>query len=205
MDFIIANQGVLYDWVLLPVLIFISRIMDVSIGTVRIIMVSRGQRTLAPVLGFFEVLIWVVVIGQVMQNLDNIICYVAYAAGFAAGTVAGMWWEERLAVGFLVVRIITMFDDSHIKERFAASGIGVTTIDAEGISGKVKIVFSVIKRKNLENVVRIINECYPGAFFSIEDARSVTEGIFPRTNTGRCLKEYWPTDLLRRIYRRPGK
>lgn len=81
MEFIITNQGILYSWVLLPVLIFMSRIMDVSIGTVRIIMVSRGQRILAPVLGFFEVFIWVVVIGQVMQNLDNIICYFAYATG----------------------------------------------------------------------------------------------------------------------------
>lgn len=205
MDIFIANHQTLFQWVLLPALIFFSRIADVSIGTVRIIMVSRGQRLAAPILGFFEVLIWLVVIAQVMQNLDNWICYVAYAGGFAAGTLAGMWWEERLAVGFLVVRIITNQDDSHIKERFAGAGIGVTSIDAEGISGRVKVVFSVIKRNNLGKVIQIINDCYPKAFFSVEDARSVAEGIFPRGRTGLNLRESWPLSALRRVYGRSGK
>ncbi|GAE87820.1 hypothetical protein JCM21531_1220 [Acetivibrio straminisolvens JCM 21531] len=80
-------------------LIFFSRIIDVTIGTIRIIFVSRGKKYLAPVLGFFEVLVWIVAISQVMQNLNNFACYFAYAAGFATGTFVGIIIEEKLAIG----------------------------------------------------------------------------------------------------------
>lgn len=201
MDWIFIHQDVLYQWVVLPSLIFASRILDVSIGTVRIIFLARGQRVLTPILGFFEILIWIVVISQVMQNLNNFIGYFAYAGGFAAGTIVGMWLEEKLAVGFLVVRIIIMHDEHHIKEHFVKAGIGVTLIDAEGINGKVKIVYSVIKRRNLDKVVGIIDKWYPGAFYSIEDARRVAEGIFPRGFLRNQLRDWVPIHRYKRIYK----
>ncbi len=172
----------LFNWLILPLLIFFSRIIDVTIGTIRIIFVSRGKKYLAPVLGFFEVLVWIVAISQVMQNLNNFACYFAYAAGFATGTFVGIIIEEKLAIGTLVVRVIVDKNEFELKEQLAKSGFGVTVVDAEGKNGDVKIIYTIIKRKELQEVVRIIEGCNSKAFYSIEDARKVNKGIF-RTGT----------------------
>jgi uncharacterized protein YebE (UPF0316 family) len=167
-----------FGWVILPILIFISRIIDVSLGTIRIIFVSRGKKNLAPILGFFEVIVWVMAISQIMQNLNNFICYFAYAAGFATGNYVGIIIEEKLAIGMLVVRVIMTKDEHQLKERLADAGFGVTAVDAEGKNGKVKIIYSIIKRKDLQEAVRIIETCNSKAFYSVEDARNVNQGIF---------------------------
>lgn len=168
----------LFSWVILPILIFISRIFDVTLGTIRIIFVSRGKRYLAPLLGFFEVMIWIMAISQIMQNLNNFACYVAYAGGFAAGTFVGIIIEEKLAIGMLIVRVILVKDECRLKERLSNAGFGVTVVDARGISGEVKIIYTIIKRKDLREVMEIINKCNSKAFYSIEDARKVSQGIF---------------------------
>lgn len=177
----IVNSG-LFNWLILPLLIFFSRIIDVTIGTIRIIFVSRGKKYLAPVLGFFEVLVWIMAISQIMQNLNNFVCYFAYAAGFATGTFVGIIIEEKLAIGTLVIRVIVDKNECELKERLSKSGFGVTVVDAKGKNGDVKIIYTIIKRKELQEVVRIIEECNSKAFYSIEDARKVNQGIF-RTGT----------------------
>lgn len=168
----------IFSWVVLPILIFLSRIIDVSIGTIRIIFVSRGKRNLAPLLGFFEVLVWIMAISQIMKHLDNIACYFAYAAGFATGTYVGMIIEEKLAIGMLVVRVILVKDECSLRERLRNAGFGVTVVDARGANGDVKIVYSIIKRKELEEVLGIITMCNSKAFYSVEDARTVNQGVF---------------------------
>lgn len=168
-----------FSWVILPILIFLSRIIDVSIGTLRIIYVSRGKKFLAPLLGFFEVSIWLLAISQIMQNLDNVVCFIAYAGGFAMGNFVGIQIEEKLAMGTLILRIFLTNDDSNLKEQLYDAGFGVTTIDAHGKNGDVEILFSVIKRKSLAKAVDIIEHCHSNAFYSIEDAKAVSAGIFP--------------------------
>ena len=100
----------LFSWVVLPLIIVFARVIDVTLGTLRIIFVSRGDRTIAPILGFFETLIWVVVISQIMQNLNNPMTYIAYALGFALGNYIGISVEDKLAIGHLVVRIFVTKD-----------------------------------------------------------------------------------------------
>lgn len=168
----------LFSWVILPILIFASRIIDVTLGTIRIIFVSRGKRYLAPLLGFFEVMVWIMAISQIMQNLNNFVCYFAYAAGFAAGTYVGIIIEEKLAIGMLIVRVIMVKDECQLKERLVGAGFGVTVVDAHGRNGEVKIIYTIIKRKDLKEVMQIINMCNSKAFYSIEDARKVNQGIF---------------------------
>lgn len=168
----------IFSWIVLPILIFLSRIIDVSIGTIRIIFVSRGKKNLAPFLGFFEVMVWIVAISQIMKHLDNIACYVAYAAGFAMGTFVGMILEEKLAIGMLVIRVILVKDECRLMERLHNAGFGVTVVDAKGANGDVKIVYTIIKRKELEEALEIITMCNSKAFYSIEDARTVNQGIF---------------------------
>jgi uncharacterized protein YebE (UPF0316 family) len=90
------SQSFLFIWVILPALIFLARIVDVSLQTIRIISISRGIRWLAPLVGFFEVLIWLLAIGQIMKTVSHPVAYIAYAAGFATGTAIGQSLERRL-------------------------------------------------------------------------------------------------------------
>ncbi|MGE5606610.1 MAG: DUF2179 domain-containing protein [Bacteroidota bacterium] len=178
----------LLTWVVLPGLIFLARICDVTIGTIRIIFVSKGRKLWASFFGFFEVLIWLVAIGQIMQNLNNVFCYIAYAAGFASGNYIGITIEEKLAMGVLIVRIFTTNEGTKLIDSLRASGFGVTSVDAQGGSGRVKIVYTVIKRKCLTEVVEIIKEFNPKAFYSVEELRSVNAGVFPVKNGAHRLK-----------------
>lgn len=169
----------LFRWVILPILIFLARILDVSIGTIRIVFVARGDRVLSPLLGFFEVLIWLLAIGQIMRNLSNLFCYVAYAGGFAAGTFIGLLIEQKLAIGVLLVRIITRREAGELVEGLRAAHYGVTVIPARGEDGEVDVIYTVIPRRNLADVLGIIQRFNPKAFYSIENVQSVGEGIFP--------------------------
>ncbi len=134
---------------------------------------------MAPFLGFFEILIWILAISRIMQNLDNPICYIAYAGGFATGNYVGMIIEEKLAIGILLIRIITQNDATHLINSLEQEGYGSTSIEAEGALKQVHIIFTVIKRVKLKDVVQLINEFNPNAFYSIEDLRFVNQGIFP--------------------------
>jgi len=168
-----------FTFVLLPVLIFLARVLDVSFGTIRIIFISRGQKLLAPLIGFFEILIWLIAIGKVMQNLSNVFCYIAYAGGFAAGNFTGMWIEEKLAMGTLIIRVITKKDASALIENLKVSGYGVTAVPAEGRSGRVHVVYTIINRSALKEVAAIIKKYNPQAFYSIEDVRFASKELSP--------------------------
>jgi uncharacterized protein YebE (UPF0316 family) len=176
----------IFAYGILPVLIFLSRIVDVSVGTMRIIFVSRQEKIIAPILGFFESLVWLVAISQIMLHLDNVLCYIAYAGGFAMGNYVGLRIEDRLALGTLIIRVFLVNGECDMKQQLAEAGFGVTSIDAHGKNGDVKILYSVIKRRDLKQVVSIIEGCQSRAFYSVEEARSVKEGIFPKSGrTGR--------------------
>lgn len=159
----------------LPFLIFVSRIIDVSMDTLRIVFISKGDKIIAPILGFFEILIWLMAITRIMQNLDNVACYIAYAGGFAAGNYIGLRIEEKLAIGVQMFRIITQKDASLLINYLSESGFGATSIEASGINGKVHVIYSVVKRNQNKRMISIINRFNPNAFYSIEDIRKVNE------------------------------
>jgi len=170
-----------FSWVVIPLLIVLARVVDVTLGTIRIIYISRGMKFLAPVFGFFEILVWLMAIGQIMQNLSNPVYYLAYAIGFAAGNMVGIFVEERLAVGKVILRIITQREATKLASHLRSAGYGVTTVDAEGAQGPVKLIFTVIDREKIKAVMDSVQTYNPRAFYSIEDVRSVREGIFPPT------------------------
>lgn len=169
----------LFALFILPLLIFIARVIDVTFGTIRIIFVSKGEKFLAPIFGFFEIMIWLFAIGQVMQNLTNFSYYIAYAAGFATGNFVGIFIEDKLAIGKLVVRIITRKDSSDLIAALKSRNYGITIIDAQGATGSVKIIFTIIKREDVDDVVGMIKNFNPKAFYSIEEVRAASEGVFP--------------------------
>lgn len=167
-----------FDLVLLPLFIFLARIVDVSLGTVRIILLSKGYKKVVPLIGFFEVLVWVIAISRIMQNLDNWICYIAYAGGFAAGNYVGMLLEEKLALGFEMVRVITKREANDLVQNLRAKGYGVTFVEATGVHGDVGVVYVIISRKKLKEVVSIIRKYNPNALYTIEDIRFVNKQIY---------------------------
>jgi uncharacterized protein YebE (UPF0316 family) len=168
-----------YAWVILPLVVFASRVVDVTLGTLRIIFTSRGQRNIAPVLGFVEVLIWIVVVSQVVGRIQNPVAYIGYAAGFASGTFVGMLIEERMAMGTLVLRVILSKGAAELTSALRAAGFGVTSVNGEGAQGPVNLLYTVLQRKNMPLVTKLIREVSPEAFYSVEEVRSTEKGIFP--------------------------
>lgn len=169
----------IFNWFILPFLIFIARITDVTLGTMRIISLSRGLRKLAPILGFFEITIWLLAIRQIFNHLDNPACYIAFAGGFAVGVYTGMLIEHKLAMGLRVLRIITRYDAANLINILREEGYGLTVIDGEGNQGQVKILFTLVKRRDLPNVLKHVRDNNPNAFYTVEDVRSAAQGIFP--------------------------
>lgn len=167
----------LFSLVVLPLLIFFARILDVTFGTLRIIFVARGLRFLSAFVGFFEVLIWILAIGQVMQNLTNWVNYIAYSLGFSAGNWVGVSLEKKIAIGNLIIRVITRREADELVNFLRRSGYGVTSVDARGESGTVKLIFTIVRRKRLPEVLEIIQRFNPNAFYTIEDVRFVNETI----------------------------
>jgi len=166
-------------------MIFFARICDVTIGTFRIILVSRGERLYASVAGFFEVLIWIVVVSQVMNNVGGLLNYVAYAAGFAMGNFIGITLERRLAMGMVVMRVITDKPADELIEHLKQEYHGVTNIAARGVSGEVRLVLAVIKRKDIPFFLEIVKNYNPKAFVSVEDVRLLSETHLPPRSSGR--------------------
>jgi len=170
-----------YTYLILPLLIFFGRIIDVSIGTIRMIFISKGFKKTAPFLSFFEIMVWLLVARQVLTDLSNVISYFAYAGGFATGTYVGMKIEEKLSVGKVIVRIITGKQSSNLINKLKQEQYGLTIVDGKGSEGKVKIIFSIVDRKKLWNIKKIIKEFDSHAFYTIEDVRYAREnGSTPR-------------------------
>jgi len=177
MDLLLSDSWFI-TWVLLPGLIFFARILDQSIGTLRLIFLSKGMKYIAPFLGFFEVIIWLVAVGQIMQHLDNWLCYVAYGAGFATGNYIGITLEEKLSIGTSIIRVILSNESPELIGALKSHNFGLTILDAEGAKGKVKILFSIIRRKEIPDFLITLHDHHPAAFYTIEDVRTAKEGVF---------------------------
>ncbi|PID77172.1 MAG: hypothetical protein CSB24_02850 [Deltaproteobacteria bacterium] len=164
---------------IVPLLICLARITDVSLGTLRIIFIARGLKILAPVVGFFEIIIWLLAISQVMQNLDNIFNILAYATGFSLGNFLGISLEEKLAMGKNIIRIISAQDTSMLVSHLRENNFSVTVAEGEGRHGHVSILFAVTRRAELPIVLEAVKRFHPNAFYTIEDLRMVSGGVFP--------------------------
>lgn len=175
-----AAEFDIYAWVIIPFLIFAARITDVSIGTIRLIFISRGLKYLAPIVGFFEVIIWLMAIGQIMQNLSNPVCFVAYAGGFAMGNFVGMCIAEKLSLGVVLVRVVLTKDADELISNLRAAEYGVTCVDGHGTEGQVRIVFTIVPRREVKTVVSLIAKFNPNAFYTIEEVGLIEKGILPK-------------------------
>ncbi|MFH1275593.1 MAG: DUF2179 domain-containing protein [Candidatus Woesearchaeota archaeon] len=163
-----------FSWfthVVIPLLIFLARIADVSIGTIRVIFITKGFKYLAPILAFFEVLIWLAAVQQVLGQLTNIFTYIGYAAGFSAGTFVGIILEEKLSVGKVLIRVITKKDAKVLLAKLTENKYTLTSIGADGPDGKVNLIISIVNRHDIQKIIKIVKEFDEKAFYSIEDVR----------------------------------
>jgi len=190
----------LFRYLMLPLFIFLARIMDVTLGTIRIIFVTKGIRKVAPIFGFFEVLIWLLAISRIMQDLDNWLCYIAYAAGFATGNFVGMYFEEKLAIGHELIRVITRKDASGLIAELRTRGYGVTSVKAQGTEGEVAIIFVIARRSRIPEVLDMINQFNPRALYTVESIKYVNREIFYRSEEDR--QRNW---LERKVRKDSGK
>ena len=167
------------DPLMMPLLVFLAELLVVTLGTVRIIFVARGLKKLAPILGFAEVTMWLFAIGQIMRNLDDPGCFLAFAGGFALGNYFGLVINERLAIGTSAIQIITHKDAAGLVRRLTRARFGVTSLQGHGATGPVQVVFTIVKRREVETVTRLVKDFDPEAFYAIDEVETVSQGIFP--------------------------
>jgi uncharacterized protein YebE (UPF0316 family) len=163
----------------LVVFIFVAEMCVVTLATLRTIFLAKGRRLLAPLLGFFEVAMWLFAIGEVMRNLGDVRCALAFAGGFTVGTFLGVVVEQKLALGSVVVRTITCKDASSLVAALRGAGYGVTCLQGDGATGPVQVVFTVVPRRMLGHVLGILKAFDPGVFYSVDALQSAAAGVTP--------------------------
>lgn len=158
--------------------IFFARITDVSIGTVRTIMLVKGHRRIAAVLGFFEVMIYLIVLGRVVGNIDQPVLIVAYCLGYATGNLAGSKLEEKISIGRVFAQVIVKEGRDALVQSLRDAGFGVTIFEGEGKEGKSYMLNIILDRKQVGKLHQIIDDCECGAFITTIDIRSSLGGYF---------------------------
>lgn len=186
----------------IPLLIFSARICDVSINTVRTMLVISGHRMLAVVLGFFEVVIWVLAAGFALEYLHNVWAVMSYAGGFSTGVAVGMWLEQRIALGYRMVQVVSPSTELTVSRALRERGYRVTRVEGNGRDGPVEIAYSVIRRRKLDEVRAILAEVAPKSFITVERVDIATGGAFPNGNggatTSRFTSRIWDRLLVRK-------
>lgn len=177
----------MYPWVL-PIVIFFGRICDVSLGTLRIIFVSKGEKNIAPLIGFVEVFIWVLIIAQVLSRANDLISYISYAGGYAAGTYIGLSIESKIGFGYISYRIFTVKNGQDLVKILSEAGYGATMMHGTGSKTEIDIVETTISRKAGKKVEQIVYDFDPDCFYLIEDVRSKQRGIFTPRQSMRQMK-----------------
>lgn len=162
--------------VLGAVFICLMRVCDVTIGTIRLILLTRGQKYYAALLGFFEVMIFVVAISQVIRNENNVWNILGYCTGFAIGNIVGVTLEEHIALGFSCLRIFTQEKGEEMAEALRKADFGVTQTFGQGRSGIVHIVETAVRRKDTMKVYKVVSEVDPKAFVVMDECRSIFQG-----------------------------
>jgi uncharacterized protein YebE (UPF0316 family) len=153
-------------------MVFALRATDVSIGTMRTISVVQGKMKLSVCLGFFEVLIWVCGVSQVMAGLAKYpILAVAYAAGFAMGNGVGILIERAVAMGSVALTIISPGRGSEIADTLRKEGQPLTTLAGEGRDGPVTMIYASVTRRGMRKVLDRARQVDPKLFYSVEPLR----------------------------------
>lgn len=160
-------------------LIFSLRVVDVSLGALRISMLFRGRRGLAGLFGFCESLVWLIAASLVLGKLDNPIQFIAYSSGYATGTMLGSTMERWLAIGDAIVRVVTPAGSQKLADLLRDAGHYVTVVDAQGRDGEVQVNLSVVPRRTAPRLMAMINQACPEAFITYEETTPFRLAVAP--------------------------
>ena len=161
---------------LLGFFIFLSRLGDVALGTLRTISIIQGRRWMAFWLGFFEVTIWLIVISTVINKIQEIpVLGVCYALGFASGNIVGIKIESWLAMGHIILRVISREHFQLLTQSIREQGFAVTVFHGEGRSGSVAELYIVCRRRDLNLLLRLVHQIEPKAFYVTEQVGAVSK------------------------------
>lgn len=161
--------------------IFAARCTDVSMATIRTIMVVRGQKLVAAAIGFVEIIIYVFAINKVLSGMDNLGNLMSYALGFATGNYIGIMIEEKMALGMIIAQVVTKKDAKEFADFLRTHDFGVTTSDGEGREGKLCILKIVLERKKLLKLQNCVYEYDKDAFTTVSDVRNIKGGYVTRS------------------------
>lgn len=177
MDFLLKISGpALY------IIIFVAKTFEVSISTIRLVFINKGERVKGAILGFFEVMIWILVVSSVLHNItDDPFKIFAYAAGFSLGNYLGVAIESKIAVGLASIQIVVNEKDGDILAGILRNNeFGVTIIDGKGIDSKKDLLFIQLKRKRIPAAIKLIKETDPTAYISVNDVKTIVGGFIKR-------------------------
>lgn len=157
--------------------IFCLRVIDVSLGTIRTVFILQGRKYLASGIALVEVTVFIYAISGVISKVgDNWILMFAYSSGFATGTLIGIWLEEKFAMGFVQVRIISKEKGEEIAAAIWQRGFGATVVPSHGRDGVVELIFSIIPRRYQGDLVTVATAIDDGSFISVSDSRYLFRG-----------------------------
>ncbi|OGU36899.1 MAG: hypothetical protein A2068_00990 [Ignavibacteria bacterium GWB2_35_6b] len=161
----------MFEVILGAILIMVLRIADVTLGTFRTIMVVQAKKYHSAVIGFFEVLIWIFAMRYIMQHMDQTINLFGYALGFGLGNLLGISLEQKIGIGYVQVNVISNFYTDKIADKLRESKFGVTILPAEGGSGGVSLLIIIIRRKDLQGVINLIEQIDKDSFITVQHSR----------------------------------
>lgn len=165
---------------LLYLIIFCAKIVEVTLSTLRLVYINKGEKLIGAFLGFFEVLIWLIVVSSVLNNIaEDPIKILVYCAAFALGNYIGVTIETRLAVGLSSLQVVVDGDQGDaLADVLRDKGFGVTIMEGKGINDRPKaLLFVQMKRKRITEAVRTIQSINDGAFITVNDLKSLKGGF----------------------------
>jgi uncharacterized protein YebE (UPF0316 family) len=165
--------------VLLYIAILLVKIVEVTLATTRIVLITRGERLKGAFIGFFEVCIWVVLVSTVLKDIssDPIKLFV-YALGFALGNFLGSVFEEKLAIGTTRVEVIVKETDGiELISRIRENGYAVTSISGEGMNSKRTVLIMHVKRKMASKLIRLIHQYQENVVITVNEIKPVYGGF----------------------------
>ena len=157
-------------------LIFLARLVHVSLAMVRTLLGVRRQKYLATAIGFFQSLVFILAISQVLQDVGNVWNVLGYCGGFAAGTLVGLVIKDKMALGYATVRAISRSDSDEIAPKLRREGYGVTEVVGNGLDGKVHIFTAVVKRREIPDILSLVKRVDAKAFVTVDDTSRVHQG-----------------------------
>jgi len=158
--------------------IFLIRVLNMAVDTIRMLTVMRGMRTITWILGVLQTVLFIVALGSVINDLDNPLNILSYSVGFATGNVIGMMIEKRLAFGFINMTIISSMRGQELAEQLRAGGHAVTEIPARGKDGTVEILETSVQRKYAPGVKDLVMQIDPSAFITSRDIQPMHRGYW---------------------------